>query len=62
MQPSREVPPALAELIDEPVELCPIPDEPGLVLWPDCEPDVEPELCVLGDVVLVLGEVVLGAV
>ena len=58
MQPSSGVPLALLEPIEEPVEPCVLmPEVPGLVLVPDCEP-VEPVLEVLGDVVLVLGVVV----
>jgi len=47
MQPSTELP-----LLD------PMAEALGLVLCPDCEPDMEPPLEVLGEVVLVLGVVV----
>jgi hypothetical protein len=56
-QPSMELLPLLLEPID-PLLCVPMPDVPGLVLWPDCDPDMDPLLDVLGEVVLVLGVVV----
>jgi hypothetical protein len=71
IQPSSGVLLALLEPIEEPVDpWVPMPEVPGLVLAPDCDPvepvlpepvlwpDMEPLLEVLGDVVLVLGVVV----